>query len=108
MAAIFRGLVLSHDRNLVVENGGHLSFSNGWARRIIYKVTKDKKKMVSRLGNTAAMPTAPAILSKINFDQTLLVYICGYNRTMEFEGTTNVPIVGKGKKTTDNWAIYGY
>ena len=108
MAAIFRGLVLSHDRNLVVENGGHLSFSNGWARRIIYKVTKDKKKMVSRLGNTAAMPTAPAILSKINFDQTLLAYICGYNRTMEFEGTTNVPIVGKGKKTTDNWAIYGY
>ena len=34
----------------------------------------------------------------INFNHTLLAYICGYNHTMEFEGTTSVPVVGKGKK----------
>ena len=33
----------------------------------------------------------------INFNHTLLAYICGYNHTMEFEGTTSVPVVGKGK-----------
>ena len=98
MAMIDRGAVLSHDRNLVLENGGHLSFSNDQARHIIYKVTKDEKKTVNYLGNPAAMPNAPAILSKtkldfqqkikrakelynipddliIDFEQTLLVYI---------------------------------
>ena len=34
----------------------------------------------------------------INFNHTLLAYICGYNNTMEFEGTTSVSVVGKGKK----------
>ena len=65
--------------------------------------------MVNRLGNTAPIPIAPAILSEtklefqrkvkraqeeynipddliINFDQALLAYICVFNRTMEFEG----------------------
>ena len=77
--------------------------------------------MVSRLENTAAMPVALAILSEakldfqrkikrtqeefnipddliINFEQTPSGYICSSNRTMEFEGATSVPIVGKGKK----------
>ena len=43
MAAVARGAILSHDKNLLLENGGHLSFSDGWIRHIIYKVTKDEK-----------------------------------------------------------------
>lgn len=58
MVAVPRGVVLSHNRNLVVANCGHLSFSNDWARRTIYKGTKDEKKMVRRLENTATMPIA--------------------------------------------------
>ena len=68
LAAVARGAVLSHDRNLLIDNGGHLNFSDDWERRIIYKVTKDEKKMVSRLGNTAAMPIAPAIFSETKLD----------------------------------------
>lgn len=98
MAVIDRGAMLLHDRNLVLENGGHLSFSNDQARHIIYKVTKDEKKTINYLGNPAARPNAPAILSKtkldfqqkikhakeeynipgdliIDFEQKLLVYI---------------------------------
>ena len=78
-------------------------------------MTKDEKKMVSRLGNAAAMSIAPAIFSEtkldfqhkikctqeeynipedliINFDQTPLAFICGSNRTMEFEGATSAQI----------------
>ena len=56
IAAIVKGVVIAHDRTLLVENGGHLKFSTDWARRIIYYVTLDEKKMVSRIGNTAHMP----------------------------------------------------
>ena len=50
------------------ENGGHLCFSDDWPRLVIYKVTKDEKTMVSRLGNTAAKPIAPAIRSEKKLD----------------------------------------
>ena len=77
--------------------------------------------MKSRIATTATLPIDPAILSEvkldfqrkiqiaqrthnipedliINFDQTPLAYKCGSNRTMEFQGSKSVPIVGKGKK----------
>ena len=121
MAAVARGVVISQDRNLLVENGGHLHFSDNWARQIIHRVTRDEKKMVSRMGTTASLPVDPAILYEVkldfqrkikcvqeefnitddlilNFDQTPLAYICGSKRTMDFQGATSVPIVGKGKK----------
>ena len=122
MAAVARGVVISHDRSFLVENGGgHLKFSDNWAKQILYKVMKDGKKMVDRMGNTASMPVDSAILSEVkidfqrkikhvyeehnipddlilNFDQTPLAYICGSNRAMDFQGATSVPIVGKGKK----------
>ena len=70
------------------------------------------------MGNTASMPVDPAILSEIKldfqrkikqvqedysihddliltFDRTPLAYICASNRTMDFQGAENVPIVGK-------------
>ena len=44
MVAVPRGVVLSHKRNLFVAICGHLSFSNDWTRRTIYKGTKNEKK----------------------------------------------------------------
>ena len=35
MAAVARGVVISHDRSLLVENGGHLEFSVNWAKQIL-------------------------------------------------------------------------
>ena len=43
IAAVVRGLVMSHDRIILEVNGGHLKFSNDWARRILYRITKDEK-----------------------------------------------------------------
>ena len=121
MAAVARGVVISQDRNLLVENGGHLHFSDNWARQIIHRVMRDEKKMVSRMGTTASLPVDPAILYEVkldfqrkikcvqeefnilddlilNFDQTPLAYICASNKTMDYQGATSVPIVEKGKK----------
>ena len=112
---------MAHDRNILVENGSHFKFSYDLVRRIIYRATKDEKKMVNRMGNTASMPVDPSVLSEIklnfqckikraqedysipndlinNFYQTSLAYICTSNHTMDFQGAENVPIVGKGKK----------
>ena len=49
MAAVARGVVISHDRSLLVEDGGHLKFSDNWAKQILYKVMKNGKKMVDRM-----------------------------------------------------------
>ena len=84
------------------------------------ELQKTKKRWLVA-GNTTSMPVDPAILSEIkldfqrkikrahedynipddliiNFNQTPLAYICASNRTMDFQGAENVPIVGKGKK----------
>ena len=77
--------------------------------------------MVRRMGNTASLPVAPALLAEtkldfqrkikmikeaysipdaliINLDQTPLAYLSTPNHTLEVRGTTSIPIVGKGKK----------
>ena len=109
IAAVAKGVVIARDRTLLAENGGHIKFSEDWARKILHNVMTEEKKMVSRLGSTASMPVSPVILSEvkldfqrkikraqeeysipdeliINFDQTPLAYITASNRTMEFEG----------------------
>ena len=68
MAAVARGVVISHDRSLLLENDGHLKFSDNWAKQILYKVMKDGKKMVDRMGNIASMSVDPAILSEVKLD----------------------------------------
>ena len=44
MTVVERGVLLSHGRKVLAENGEYLSFPNDWRRRIIYKTTKDEKK----------------------------------------------------------------
>ena len=109
IAAVAKGVVIAHDRNMLAENGGHLMFSDDWARKILYKIAKSGKKMVSRMATTASLPVDPAVLSEtkldfqrkikraqeeydipddliINFDQTPVAYISAGNRTMDFQG----------------------
>ena len=38
--AVAKGIVIANDRMLLVENGGHLSFSDSWARKIRNEMVK--------------------------------------------------------------------
>ena len=42
MTVVERGLLLSHDRNVLAENGGYLSFPNDWRRLLLF--TKRQKQ----------------------------------------------------------------
>ena len=119
--AIAKGIVMANDQTILVENGGYLTLSADWARNILYMIEKEEKKMVRRIGNTAKIPSAPAILSEtklhfqqklkdvqvlynipdeliIHFDQTPLAFVCSPNHTLDFQGNHSIPLVGKGKK----------
>ena len=108
--AVAKGIVMANDRSLLVENGGHISLDNDWARKILYKMDREGRTMVRRMGTTAKIPIAPALLSEvkldfqrkfkyiqeewhgipsplvINFDQTPLHYVCTSNHTLEERG----------------------
>ena len=119
--AVARGIVMANDRSLLLENGGHISLSDDWSRKILYRMEQDGKKMVRRMATTAKIPVAPGLLSEVkldyqrkfkqlktwhdipealilNFDQTPLPYVCSANHTLDIRGSKSVPIVGKGKK----------
>ena len=119
--AVAKGIVLTNERSLLVENGGCISLNDDWARKILYQMELQGKKMVRRMATTAKIPIAPYLLSEvkldfqrkfkslkawhnkpldliINFDQTPLPYVCSSNNTLEVKGKSSVPIKGKGKK----------
>ena len=106
---------------LFVENGGHLSFSDSWARNICNEMERNGKKMKRRIVTTCKIPVAPALLEEekfkfqrnlitlvkkhkipeeliLNYDQTPLSYVCTSNTTLEVRGSNSVPIVGKEKQ----------
>ena len=97
---------IANDRMLLVENGGHLSFSDSWARNIRNEKERNGKKMKRRKATTCKIPVAPALLEEekftfqrniinlgkkhkipeeliLNYDQTLLSYVCTSNTTLE-------------------------
>ena len=119
--AVAKGIVISNDQTMLVENGGYLCLTNDWARNILYKMERDGEKMVRRMGNTAKVPVAPGLLDEvkldfqrkikllqswhnipdeliINFDQTPLAFVCSPNHTLEVQGTKSIPLIAKGKK----------
>ena len=119
--AIAKGIVIANDRMLFVENGGHLSFSDSWARNICNEMERNGKKMKRRMATTYKIPVAPAFLEEekfkfqrnlitlvkkhkipeeliLNYDQTPLSYVCTSNTTLEVRGSNSVPIVGKEKQ----------
>ena len=118
--AIAKGIVVANDRTMLVENGGHLQFTDNWARNVLNEVQRSEKKMVKRMATTSKIPVAPGLLKEeqltfqrkilalikwhdipkelvLNFDQTPLSYITVGNSTLDFEGAKSVPVKGKGK-----------
>ena len=98
---------------LLVENGGHLSFSDSWARSIRNETERNGKKMKRRMARTCIGEEkftfqrniiTPVKKHKIpeelilNYDQTPLSYVCTSNTTLEVRGSKSMPIVGKGKQ----------
>ena len=65
--AIVKGIVIANDRMLLVENGGHLSFSGSWARNISNEMERNGKKMKRRMTTTCKIPVAPALLEEEKF-----------------------------------------
>ena len=126
ISAVAKGIMMTNDCTLLIEHGGYLSFSKQWGRNILNEVARTERKMVRGTATTSKVPTAPGLLREekytfqkidkviktihelikwhnippdlvLNFDQTLLSYITVGNTTLEFEGTTSVPVKGKGK-----------
>ena len=116
-----KGIVQANDRTLLVENGGHLSLSNDWARKVLYRMDTLGRKMTRRIATTTRIPVAPALLAEtkldfqleirqlqswhgipddliINFDQTLLPCVVTGNSTLNEKDAKSVTLQGKGKK----------
>ena len=119
--AVAKGIVQANDRTLHVENGGHLSLLNGWAREVLYHMDTLGRKMTRRIATTSRIPVASELLVEIkldfqrktsqlqswysipgdliiNFDQTTLPYVGTGNSTLNEKGAKSVPLQGKGKK----------
>ena len=110
-----RGVVISHDANLLAENGGHIDITKDWAKRILHRMN-----MVKRQGTTKAkvmpsdfeqlkvqflsdirtmvmMEDIPGELI-INWDQAGLKYVPVPDWTFEQKGAKRVEIVGLDDK----------
>ena len=119
--SVARGIVEANDRSILIENGGYLTLNRQWGRNVLYRIEKDGKKMTRRKGTTDKIPVSPGLLKEvklnyqrqikvlfdwhdipdelvINYDQTPLSYVSSPNHTLEVQGATSVPLVGKGKK----------
>ena len=62
--AIAKGIVVANDRTMLVEHGGHLQFTDNWARNVLNEVQRSEKKMVKRMATTSKIPVAPRLLKK--------------------------------------------
>ena len=65
--AIAKGIVIANDRMLLVENGGHLSFTDSWARNIRNEMQRTGKTMKRRMATTCKIPVAPDLLEEEKF-----------------------------------------
>ena len=121
ICSVARGAILANDRSLLLENGGHVDLNIDWSRQMLYHFDTIGSKMSCRMATTTEIPIALALRNEnkfdfqrkikemeawheipeafiINFDQTPLPYICTGNCIYAKKGSSNVPLVGKGKK----------
>ena len=119
--SVARGIIEANDRSILIENGGYLTLNHQCGRNVLYRIARDGKKMTRRKGTTEKIPVSPGLLKEvklnyqrqikllqswndipddliINFDQTPLSYVSSPNHTLEVQGATSEPLVGKGKK----------
>lgn len=50
--AITKRIVVTSDRNVMVEQGGHLTFTVNWAQNILNVIIQSERKMVRRMTTT--------------------------------------------------------
>ena len=62
--AIAKGIVVANDRTMLVEHGGHLKFTDNWARNVLNEVQRSEKKMVKGVAATSKIPIAPGLLNE--------------------------------------------
>ena len=110
-----RGVVLSHDANLLLENGGYINITKDWARRVLQRMNlvkrkgttkmkvlssnfeRLKKQFLSDIHAVVAMEEIPRQLI-INWDQTGIKYVPVANWTFEEKGAKRVEITGMDDK----------
>ena len=75
--ATVKGIVMANDRMLFFENGGHLSFSDSWARNIRNEMERNGKKMKRSMTTTCKIPAAPALLEeeKFTFQRNIITLV---------------------------------
>ena len=65
--AMSKIVVMAEDRCLLTEYGGHLVFSDQWARNTLNEIMQTEKKMVRRIATTTKVPVAPGLLKQERF-----------------------------------------
>ena len=96
---VARGAIIANNRSLLLENGGYIDFSTDWSRHLLYRFEKLGRKMTSLMVTTELQAWHEISDLIINFDQTPLPYVCTGKRTYHTQDASNVPLVGKGKKS---------
>ena len=115
--AAAEGIVISKDRTLLAEHGGHIKLTKSWAASLMQrmklvkrrgytqmktalteeKFKEAKAKFLARVRTVAHQhKVVPQLV--INWDQTGINVVPASTWTMEEEGSRRVPIVGLGDK----------
>lgn len=106
------GLVISHDRTMLLENGGGVELTKTWAKSVLNRMgmvkrkgttskkiivvenfEQEKSKYLKNIQNKMTMKNIPPELV-INWDQTGLHIVPVSQWTMEVEGSKRVEITG--------------
>ena len=113
-----RGVVISHDANLLAENGGYINITKEWAQRVLQQMGLVKRKGMTKVKvlpsdfekvkrqflfdvhTIVAMESIPKELI-IDWDQTGMKYVPVSDWTFEEKGTKRVEIAG----LDDKWQI---
>lgn len=114
--AAAEGIVVSKDRTVLTENGGHAALTRGWALSLLKQMGYVKRKASTKTGKLSneqfehrqhkflleisGMVRAHNIPDELvmNWDQTGLYLVPSGNWTLEKEGASRVKVVGKDNK----------
>ena len=72
--AVAKGIVMANDRSLLVENRGHINLNNDWARKILYKMDREGRTMVRRMGTTARFPRKIQVYTRVAWNTLIIGY----------------------------------
>ena len=62
--AIAKRIVVTNDRTMLVEHGGHLTFTVNWLGNVFNEITRSEREMVRRMATTSKILIAPELLKE--------------------------------------------